>query len=125
VSRCIGARCSRPTPAAHNPDKYDPVDSITRQLKRNLTLLDHRMPPSENLEFSEFQNAKSEQVVGKLYGMRSAVAHGGHTSEALKWLNEHRPPGWAVFDTAVHPYLLTPLNDVHRSIAAVWNTRFR
>jgi hypothetical protein len=70
-----------------------------------LTLLDHRIPPSENLEFSEFQNAKSEQVVGKLYGMRSAVAHGGHTSGALKWLNEHRPPGWAVFDTAVHPYL--------------------
>lgn len=29
---------------AHAPSNTDPVDSITRQLKRNLVLLDHRMP---------------------------------------------------------------------------------
>jgi hypothetical protein len=83
---------------SHDPDRYDPVDSITRQLKRNLTLLDHRMPPSENLEFSEFQNATREQIVGKLYGIRSAVAHGGDISGDVQWLNARRPPGSAVFD---------------------------
>ncbi|AHK35328.1 hypothetical protein Pd630_LPD09088 (plasmid) [Rhodococcus opacus PD630] len=84
---------------SHAPDKYDPVDSITRQLKRNLVLLDHRMPPNENLELDQFgQNATGEQVISKLYSIRSAAAHGGSNAQAVKWLNDRTPSGWSWSD---------------------------
>lgn len=82
------------------PDKHDPVDSITRQLKRNLVLLDHRMPPSENLGLDGFgRNATGEQVIGRLYSIRSAAAHGSSNTEAVKWLDDRTPPGgWSWSD---------------------------
>jgi len=84
----------------HSPEPLDPVDSITRQLKRNLKLLDHRMPPEENLEFSNFgQNAKSDQVIAKLYAVRSAVAHGGDAKAAFQWLHDRRPHSWRITDS--------------------------
>ncbi|MFC1471202.1 hypothetical protein [Rhodococcus qingshengii] len=84
---------------SHAPDKYDPVDSITRQLKRNLVLLDHRMPPNENLELDQFgKNATGEQVISKLYSIRSAAAHGSSNEQAVNWLNERTPSGWSWSD---------------------------
>lgn len=84
---------------SHAPDKYDPVDSITRQLKRNLVLLDHRMPPNENLELDQFgKSATGEQVISKLYSIRSAAAHGGSNEVAVKWLDDRTPSGWSWSD---------------------------
>lgn len=84
---------------SHAPDKYDPVDSITRQLKRNLVLLDHRMPPNENLELDRFgKNATGEQVISNLYSIRSAAAHGGSNEQVVKWLNDRTPSGWSWSD---------------------------
>lgn len=84
---------------SHAPDKHDPVDSITRQLKRNLVLLDHRMPSNENLELDQFgQNATGEQVISKLYSIRSAAAHGGSNEVAVKWLDDRTPSGWSWSD---------------------------
>ncbi|OCC17801.1 hypothetical protein AS590_05925 [Prescottella equi] len=84
---------------SHAPDKYDPVDSITRQLKRNLVLLDHRMPLNENLELDQFgKNATGEQVISKLYSIRSAAAHGGSNEPAVRWLNDRTPSGWSWSD---------------------------
>ncbi|WP_327110759.1 hypothetical protein OHB12_23635 [Nocardia sp. NBC_01730] len=94
---------------SHNPDKHDPVDSITRQLKRNLVLLDHRMPPSENLGLTEFgkkgQQVTAEQVIGKLYSIRSSVAHGGDPSGDLAWLNDRRPSSWTPLSDHEYGYL--------------------
>ncbi|WP_157534900.1 HEPN domain-containing protein [Nocardia inohanensis] len=84
---------------SHNPALNDSLDSITRQLRRNLKLLDHRMPPEENLGFDKFtRNATADQIIGKLYSIRSAAAHGGNTDEPLKWLNDRRPTGWTFWD---------------------------
>jgi hypothetical protein len=79
----------------HKPEPGDPVDSITRQLKRNLKLIDHRLPSSQNLGLSRFsRDATADQVISRLYGIRSAIAHGGRYTKDLEWLNERRPPMW-------------------------------
>ncbi|MFG3620819.1 hypothetical protein [Nocardia sp. NPDC047654] len=84
---------------SHQPNPNDPVDSISRQLKRNLILLDHRMPQGQGLGLSAFKEASAEQVIGKLYSVRSAAAHGGDNKTALEWLNKRKPEDWGLMDT--------------------------
>jgi hypothetical protein len=80
---------------SHAPSPQDPVDSVTRQLKRNLILLDNRAPAGENLGVSEFEGAKdSSQVIAKLYSYRSAIAHGGDGTGDLQWFEDRRPVRW-------------------------------
>jgi hypothetical protein len=59
----------------HPPRPTDPYDSITRQVKKKLTLLDHRW--SRRIDYSPFGDTPAETVWGKMYAYRSAVAHGG------------------------------------------------
>lgn len=58
----------------HKPDPKDPTDSITRQVKKKITLLDNRWSP--RLDYSVFGTSKPEAIWGKMYELRSAIAHG-------------------------------------------------
>jgi hypothetical protein len=79
---------------SHPPEPHDPVDSITRQLRRNLVLLDHHRPPRAGLGLDASPNATAAQVISHLYSYRSAVAHGGEGAGPVTWLESRRPPGW-------------------------------
>ena len=59
----------------HAPKPSDPYDSITRQVIKKLTLLDHRWTPK--IDYTPFGDAKPEKVWSRLYSYRSRVAHGG------------------------------------------------
>lgn len=69
---------------SHAPSQGDPVDSITRQLKRNIVLLDHRLPSHRKLELDQFGQMSPERVITNLYAYRSAVAHGGQPDRELQ-----------------------------------------
>jgi hypothetical protein len=58
----------------HNPSPSDTIDSITRQVKRKLALLDHRWTP--RLNYAPFGTTTSEKVWVAMYAYRSAIAHG-------------------------------------------------
>lgn len=75
----------------HSPKPNDSADSITRQLKRNLTLLDNRMSVSCKIGLSEFKGVDSGSVISHLYGYRSAIAHGSSPTKDLLWLWNKRP----------------------------------
>jgi hypothetical protein len=59
----------------HIPEPEDPYSSITRQLKKKLTLLNRRF--NHPLDYSPFGNTPPETVWGKMYSYRSLIAHGG------------------------------------------------
>jgi hypothetical protein len=59
----------------HAPKASDPYDSITRQVRRKLMLLDHRW--THPIDYSPFCGATPETVWSKMYSYRSLVAHGG------------------------------------------------
>lgn len=58
----------------HRPDPKDPYDSITRQVKKKIALLDHRWSPP--IDYGSFGESKPEVVWGKMYAYRSYLAHG-------------------------------------------------
>lgn len=81
---------------SHAPQPGDPVDSITRQLKRNLILIDNRLAEDARLPLSGFKKTTgTAQVVGKLYSVRSAYAHGSGGTDAVEWLADRLPPDLA------------------------------
>lgn len=59
----------------HPPKPTDPYDSITRQVKKKLALLDHRSQPS--IDYSSFAEQNRETIWAKMYAYRSTLAHGG------------------------------------------------
>lgn len=79
---------------SHAPRPNDSVDSIVRQLKRNLILVNNRMDSQRNIGFSEFGDAKPETVISKLYEYRSAIAHGGDAKSKIRNLTDLHN-GWA------------------------------
>lgn len=58
----------------HKPDPRDPNDSITRQVKKKITLLDNRWTP--RIDYASFGSSDPETIWGKMYALRSAIAHG-------------------------------------------------
>jgi hypothetical protein len=73
---------------SHAPLPSDSADSITRQLKRNLILLNNRMNSDRTLGFDEFGDTKPDKVISKLYNYRSAIAHGGDIQNKIKNLTD-------------------------------------
>lgn len=73
----------------HPPKPTDPYDSITRQIKKKVTLLNHRS--AEPLDYNAFGDADEEKVWTKMYTYRSALAHGGAPTfdEDLRVLGNH------------------------------------
>jgi len=59
----------------HQPDPKDPLDSITRQVKTKIALLDNRFV--RRLDYGAFGKEKPATIWTKMYDYRSALAHGG------------------------------------------------
>lgn len=59
---------------SHQPKPEDPYDSITRQIKKKLSLLNNRWSPK--LDYSRFGTAGHDKIWGQMYSYRSAIAHG-------------------------------------------------
>lgn len=78
----------------HNPASGDSLDSITRQLKRNLALINNSLSGPAGLHLDRFLGASIDQVVARIYGYRSAVAHGDTGADDKQWLNNHAPKDW-------------------------------
>lgn len=58
----------------HPPQPNDPYDSITRQVKRKLTLLNSRFQPT--IDYAPFGQTDPETIWTKMYKYRSLLAHG-------------------------------------------------
>jgi hypothetical protein len=58
----------------HKPKLTDPYDSITRQVKKKLALLDNRWFP--RIDYAPFGQVKPDVVWSQMYDYRSGVAHG-------------------------------------------------
>jgi hypothetical protein len=58
----------------HAPNPNDPYDSITRQVKKKLMLLNRRFQPT--LDYAAFGNAGHEKIWKAMYTYRSRIAHG-------------------------------------------------
>jgi hypothetical protein len=73
----------------HNPIPTDPYDSITRQVKKKLALLNNRW--SEKIDYSVFGGVAAEKLWTKMYAYRSSLAHGGKADFArdLRLLGSH------------------------------------
>jgi hypothetical protein len=74
----------------HKPDPKDPYDSITRQVKNKVALLDHRWSP--RLDYAEFAGTNADTVWKKMYHYRSILAHGDapdFSGGELKALGSH------------------------------------
>lgn len=76
---------------SHKPSDNDRVDSIQRQLIRNINLLNNRLKKiHKEIAFSDFGETNPETVLRKLYAYRSAIAHGGQVSDPLNKIGEMR-----------------------------------
>ena len=62
----------------HNPDPNDPQDSLGRQLRRCVPLLEHRLIAAgdDPIDQSWAPDMKLDRIIGRLYQYRSAIAHG-------------------------------------------------
>lgn len=58
----------------HQPSPDDRYESITRQITQKLALLNRRWHPA--LNYGPFAGASHEKLWTKMYGYRSAIAHG-------------------------------------------------
>ena len=58
----------------HSPKPDDRYDSITRQIKQKLALLNKRWKPP--LDYSAFAAPSHDKIWPKMYAYRSAIAHG-------------------------------------------------
>jgi Apea-like HEPN len=74
----------------HEPKGTDPYESITRQVKQKLALLDNRWDP--RMDFSIFGEVSAETIWGKMYDYRSSLAHGNEPdfNKNLKILKDRR-----------------------------------
>jgi hypothetical protein len=59
----------------HQPRPTDTIDSITRQVKRKIVLLDNRWQP--RIDYSPLPKSTPERVWSVMYSYRSCLAHGG------------------------------------------------
>jgi hypothetical protein len=78
----------------HQPDPNDPYDSITRQVKKKLTLLNNRF--ARQLDYAPFGGAGPEKIWTKLYAYRSLIAHGGQPDFSRGELAALRSPAQAL-----------------------------
>jgi hypothetical protein len=73
----------------HSPQPTDPYDSITRQVKKKLILLDHRW--LRKIDYMPFGGTPPEKIWEKMYAYRSDVAHGNEPDfkKRLALLKDH------------------------------------
>jgi hypothetical protein len=103
----------------HQPKPDDRYDSITRQVKKKLALLDKRW--ARKINYSPFPGVSAERVWALMYSYRSAIAHGANPDFARE-LKALRTAGHALAllkDTVkgvlrqalIEPELLNDLRD--------------
>jgi hypothetical protein len=98
---------------SHPPLPDDRVDSIQRQLIRNVNLLNNRLKKIEReINFSAFGETKLKKVLGSLYGYRSAIAHGGRIESSLKEIDRIRPGSEKTDHLWVHDWLREMLKGI-------------
>lgn len=91
---------------SHAPQNSDRMDSIQRQLIRNITLLNNRLKKIDReIQFSHFGETKPENVLVKLYAYRSAIAHGSNLEDPLNNINKIRPGSKKTDHLWVHDWL--------------------
>jgi hypothetical protein len=104
----------------HLPDPKDPYDSITRQVKKKVTLLNNRWQTP--LGYAAFGGASSDTIWKAMYAYRSRLAHGSiadFASRDLQVLGDRERPLKLLMDTVkatmryalVEPRLLVDLKD--------------
>jgi hypothetical protein len=103
----------------HPPMPSDPYDSITRQVKQKIALLENRW--TRKLDYDPFAGARADTIWKKMYAYRSLLAHGGATDFAgeLAILKNHGTALTLVKDTVKsvirqaleEPQLLKDLRD--------------
>jgi hypothetical protein len=73
----------------HTPKPTDPYESLTRQVKKKVALLDHRW--ANPLDYAPFGKTLPDKIWSKMYDYRSELAHGGEPSftDKLKVLGNH------------------------------------
>jgi hypothetical protein len=73
----------------HQPKKTDTIDSITRQVKQKVALLDNRWQP--RIDYSAFGTSKPDTIWSTMYAYRSCLAHGGEPDfkDDLQLLHDH------------------------------------
>jgi hypothetical protein len=77
---------------SHKPNPGDSIDSISRQLKRNLILIENRMEGNDKLWLNSFNGVNPDKVIAKLYEYRSEVAHGGTDfTKLFNWFSINKP----------------------------------
>jgi hypothetical protein len=73
----------------HQPKKTDTIDSITRQVKQKVVLLNNRWQTP--IDYSPFEDKKPETIWSAMYSYRSTLAHGGKPDfkDELRLLKDH------------------------------------
>ncbi len=73
----------------HQPRETDTIDSITRQVKQKVMLLDNRWQP--RIDYSPLQGSKAEKIWSTMYAYRSCLAHGAEPDfkKDLRPLGDH------------------------------------
>lgn len=94
----------------HVPQATDPYDSITRQVKKKLALLNNRF--TTPLDYQQFGTASPDTVWAKMYAYRSALAHGGTPDFEVKLrvLRDHKQ-AYQLLTTTVKAVLRHGLNE--------------
>jgi hypothetical protein len=93
---------------SHCPQPSDRMDSIQRQLIRNINLLNNRLKKIDReIMFSDFGNTKPEKVLSKLYAYRSSIAHGGNVESPIDDIGKIRTGGKTADHLWIHDWLRT------------------
>ncbi len=103
---------------SHPPNDGDRVDSIRRQLTRNLGLVNQRLGEvGLELPVDSFGDASLDTIVSKLYSYRSAIAHGGNNIESkVDAIDKLRVGSTDTTPLWVHDYLRTLVRRVLQAL---------
>ena len=91
---------------SHAPHPSDKVDSIQRQLVRNIKLLNNRLKKIDReIDFGVFGETKIDNVLKRFYAYRSAIAHGNNVESKLDDISKIIPGSIKVDNLWVHDWL--------------------
>lgn len=91
---------------SHSPQVADPMDSIQRQLIRNINLLNNRLKMIEKeIDFQAFGDCLPKKVLQKLYAYRSSIAHGGSVENSIGEIKKLRMGNQTTDSLWVHDWM--------------------
>ena len=91
---------------SHPPQPSDRMDSIQKQLIRNINLLNNRLKKiNREISWNDFGSTKLDKVLKKLYEYRSAIAHGGKVNTIITDISKMRPGNIKTDHLWIHDWL--------------------